>query len=177
MADFNLAYQKTLTHEGGYVKDPNDPGGETYKGVARKIWSKWEGWVIVDMLKGQRGFPGNLDNNQELQDMISNFYRVNFWDRVKGEEINDQEVANSIFDFAVNAGIRTSSSLAQMVVEANPDGVIGPETLNKINAFNADHFLASFTVSKIARYISIIKKRPSSVKYLYGWVRRAIGDF
>ena len=177
MVNFDFAYQKTLTHEGGYVKDPDDPGGETYKGVARKIWSKWQGWVIVDMLKGQSGFPNNLDTNQELQGMIKDFYRVNFWDPVKGDDISDQDVANSIFDFAVNAGVRTSSSLAQMVVGAGADGVIGEKTLAKLNAFDPDHFLSSFTVAKIARYVDIIKKRPTSQKYLFGWVRRAIGDF
>ena len=176
MADFNPAFEKVLKHEGGYVNDPDDPGGETYKGVARKIWSKWEGWTTIDILKRERNFPKNLEDKQELQDMVMHFYQVNFWDPVKGDDINDQEVATSIFDFGVNAGVRTSSSLAQMVVGANPDGVIGPKSIEKLNAFNSDHFLAAFTVAKIARYVSIIKKRPTSQKYLYGWVRRAIGD-
>jgi lysozyme family protein len=177
MADFNVAYPIVLSHEGGYIVDPDDPGGETYRGVARKLWSKWEGWDIVDMLKSQQGFPSNLDRNTDLQDMIRSFYLINFWNKVKGDEIKDQDVANSIFDFAVNSGVRTSSGLAQMVVGAGTDGVIAQETLTKLNAFDADHFLAAFTVAKIARYISIIKKRPTSQKYLYGWVRRAMGDF
>jgi lysozyme family protein len=176
MADFDKAYQLVLSHEGGYVNDPDDPGGETYRGVARKIWSKWAGWDIVDMLKTQQGFPGNLDKNSELQDHIKTFYQDNFWNRVKGDDISDQEVANSIFDFGVNAGVRTSAVLAQMVVEVKTDGVIGPVTVNKLNAFDAEHFLAAFTVAKIARYVNIIKKRPVSRKYLYGWIRRSIGD-
>ena len=67
-----------------------------------------------------------------------------------------------------------TNSLAQLVVEADPDGVIGPTTLDKLNAFDPDHFLAAFTVAKIARYISIVKKRPESRKYFYGWVCRTI---
>ena len=35
MASFLPALQKVLAHEGGYVNDLDDPGGETYKGVAR----------------------------------------------------------------------------------------------------------------------------------------------
>jgi len=35
MAKFNLAFSKMLFHEGGYVNDPDDLGGETYKGIAR----------------------------------------------------------------------------------------------------------------------------------------------
>ncbi len=176
MADFKLAYAKVLKNEGGYVNDPQDPGGETYKGVARKIHSKWDGWQLIDMLKLQRNFPNNLDHNQEIQDKIELLYQINYWDKIKGDDINSQLVAESIFDFGVNAGTGTSARLAQLVVEAGTDGVIGKESILKINEFDEEYFLAAFTVAKIGRYISIIKKRPSSKKYLYGWVRRALGD-
>ncbi|MFY9154068.1 MAG: glycosyl hydrolase 108 family protein [Prolixibacteraceae bacterium] len=176
MAEFTQAFQLMIAHEGGYGNDPDDPGGETYKGVARKIHSKWEGWTKVDMLKRQAGFPGNLDKDIELQQDIEDFYRVNFWNKVKGDDITDQEVANSIFDFGVNAGTGTSATLTQMVIGAKPDGVIGPVSLDTLNKFNPEQFLASFTVAKIARYISIIKKRPTSRKYFYGWVCRALGE-
>lgn len=176
MAEFTQAFQLMIAHEGGYGNDPDDPGGETYKGVARKIHSKWEGWTKVDMLKRQAGFPGNLDKDIELQQDVEDFYRVNFWNKIKGDDITDQDVANSIFDFGVNAGTGTSASLAQMVIGAKADGVIGPVSVDLLNKFNSEHFLASFTVAKIARYISIIKKRPTSRKYFYGWVCRALGE-
>jgi len=176
MADFKLAYDLMIAHEGGYVNDQDDPGGETYKGVARKIFSKWDGWVKIDILKRQAGFPANLDKDPELQETVSDFYEVQFWNRICGSLISEQAVANSIFDFAVNAGVGTSASLAQMVVESPADGVIGPNTIEKINAFNPDHFLAAFTVAKIARYIGIVKKRPTSRKYFFGWICRALGE-
>jgi len=176
MADFTSAFQLMIVNEGGYVNDPDDPGGETYKGVARKIFSKWSGWTNVDMLKRQSGFPANLDQDPDLQQAVSDFYRVNFWDVMNGDQLSNQDIASSIFDFGVNAGIRTSVSLAQMVVGTEPDGVIGPQSISSINDFNPEHFLASFTVAKIARYINIVKKRPTSRKYFYGWVCRALGS-
>ena len=176
MAQFLPACQKVLQHEGGYVNDPDDPGGETYKGIARKIFSKWDGWLIVDTLKKQSGFPANLDKDADLQEKVQDFYRVNFWDKMSGDKIINQLVAESIFDFGVNAGISTSSGLAQMVLGLTADGVIGNESIAKINSCDAEHFLSAFTVAKIARYITIVKKRPSSQKYFYGWVRRALGD-
>lgn len=176
MADFTQAFQLMITHEGGYVNDPDDPGGETYKGVARKIFSKWSGWQNVDMLRRQPGFPANLDKDPELQEAVSDFYRINFWDKIKGDDILDQDVAESIFDFGVNAGVSTTASLAQLVIKAETDGVIGPESIATINNFNKDHFLAAFTVAKIARYANIVKKRPTSRKYFYGWVLRALGE-
>lgn len=176
MANFIQAFQKTITNEGGYVNDPDDPGGETYKGIARKMHSKWEGWTTVDLLKRQAGFPGNIEQDAEIREQVGMFYLVNFWNKIKGDEINNQEIAESIFDFAVNAGASTSAALAQLVVKTKTDGVIGPQTIDAINAFNSAHFLAAFTVAKIARYVTIVKKRPTSRKYFYGWILRALGE-
>ena len=176
MADFNNAFQLMIAHEGGYVNDPDDPGGETYKGVARKIYSKWDGWSKIDLLKKQAGFPANLDKDAELQQDIAHFYQITFWDKMKGDQLTNQDVANSIFDFGVNAGMGTSISLAQLVVGADSDGVIGTNSIESINNFNPEHFKAAFTVAKIARYVNIVKKRPTSRKYLYGWVLRALGE-
>lgn len=176
MADFNNAFEAMLTHEGGYGNDPDDPGGETYKGVARKINSKWLGWHIIDLLKKQANFPANLEANSDLQQEVESFYEVQFWNRISGSLISEQAVANSIFDFAVNAGVVTSAILAQMVSGTKADGVIGPNSVEAINKVDSDHFLSAFTVAKIARYITIVKKRPSSKKYFYGWVLRALGE-
>lgn len=176
MAEFKPAFEKVIANEGGYGNDPDDPGGETYKGIARKMNSGWLGWHIIDLLKQQAGFPANLDKNMELQEEVNAFYETQFWNRISGSLINEQAVANSIFDFAVNTGTVTSVSLAQLVVEIPPDGVLGPDTAKRINAFDKDHFLAAFTVAKIARYVAIIKKRPTSRKYFWGWVLRALGE-
>jgi lysozyme family protein len=175
MSDFNQAFKLVLANEGGYDNDADDPGGETYKGIARKIHSKWDGWTTIDIMKRQPGFPGNLDKNDELQSDVANFYRVTFWDPMNGDKIIVQQVANSIFDFGVNAGLATSVALAQMVIGATADGILGPQTLSKLNEFKSEFFIASFTVAKIARYINIVKKRPTSRKYFYGWVCRALG--
>jgi len=176
MANFSIAYNHVLINEGGYINDPDDPGGETYKGVARKMFPKWEGWTTIDLLKLQSNFPKNLDSDNELQQMVKTFYEGNFWDKVKGDNITDQDVATSIFDFAVNAGVKTSASLAQMVVGATADGIIGPKSIEAINSYSTELFLAKFTLAKIARYIHIVKKRPTSKKYFYGWIRRAMGE-
>jgi lysozyme family protein len=175
MADFTQAYQQVLAHEGGYTNDPDDPGGETYKGVSRKMNSKWNGWTTIDILKRQPGFPANLDKNDALQTDVEDFYRITFWDPMNGDKLSNQQIANSIFDFGVNAGLATSVSLAQMVVEVKADGVIGPLSIAAINESNPEMFMASFTLAKIARYINIVKKRPDSRKYFYGWVCRSLG--
>lgn len=176
MADFNKAFELMIAREGGYVNDPDDPGGETYKGVARKMWSKWDGWIIIDSLKRQSGFPANLDKDNDLQFEVKDFYRVNFWDKIQGDKIENQDIAESVFDFGVNTGTGTSVSLAQLVVGVKSDGIIGQNTLSALNAIEPPFFLSAFTVAKIARYVNIVKKRPTSRKYFYGWVLRALGE-
>jgi len=174
MADFNSAYSATMKAEGGYVNDPKDPGGETYKGVARNRNSKWDGWVLIDLAKREGNFPASLNENLPLQNKIKAFYESNYWDKVRGDDITDQHVAESIFDFAVNAGTGTSSKRAQAVVNAEQDGVIGPTTLKMINAEDPRAFLAIFALHKIRYYTEICDRRQDSKKFFFGWVKRTL---
>lgn len=182
MADFNKAFNLMIANEGGYVNDPQDPGGETYKGIARKIWPDCQIWVMIDALKQKSALNRvpvtsvEIEIDNQLQLLVKEFYYLNFWQKIKGDAITDQDIANAIFDFAVNAGISTSASLAQMITGASVDGKIGKDSILAINDFDSDHFIAAFTVAKIARYVSIVKKRPTSRKYFYGWVLRALGE-
>lgn len=174
MAQFIIAFRELDKHEGEYGNDPDDPGGETYRGIARKMNGKWDGWPIIDALKNESGFPANLKQNAELRERVGTFYLANYWNKIDGDDIRDQNVAGSIFDFAVNAGVGISVQLAQKVVKSNPDGSMGPDTLKAINAFDPNHFIDAFTVAKIRRYVEICKKRDTSRKYFFGWVDRSV---
>lgn len=174
MADFSKALNVILGNEGGYVNDPSDRGGETYKGISRNNFPGWIGWDTIDLLKVHRNFPDMLDGNRDLQVEVGYFYETKFWNRMAGDQISEQAVANSIFDFGVNSGVATSARLAQEVVGAKTDGIIGAKTAEAINSFNPAHFLAAFTVEKIRRYVEIVQARPESKKYLLGWIIRAI---
>lgn len=177
MASFSEALGKTLNTEGGYVHDPDDPGGETYKGIARSRNSKWAGWSRVDMNKNNPDFPNNLEQDAVLQESVKSRYLARYWNKVRGDKIKDQDIAESIFDFAVNAGPRTSARLAQRVIGATPDGVIGPKTLERLNQEDPRTFLAVFALAKICRYVDICEKRRVSHKYFFGWVRRTLKGF
>ncbi len=174
MAEFNISFQKTLTHEGGYVNDPDDLGKETYKGISRVSHPNWLGWSIIDNHKNKPDFPMMLEKDTVLQKDVEVFYWTYFWLPIKAYEIHNQTNADSIFDFAVNAGIKTSVQMVQSIIGTKVDGIIGKKTLQKLNCLNFGYFQMAFTVAKIAYYISIIKKRPINKKYLYGWIIRAL---
>ena len=44
MANFKIAHEKTAANEGGYANNHADVGKETYRGIARKLHPKWQGW-------------------------------------------------------------------------------------------------------------------------------------
>jgi len=175
MANFDKALIEVLKNEGGYANDPDDLGGETYKGVSRKYWPNWQGWAVVDKLKiGSKEWQPALEQNDPLQAMVSSFYCTNFWNSVCGNDINSQEVALCIFDFAVNAGVVTSKTLAQLTCGVAADGVFGHDTLTKLNTINPELFITNFTLHKIIRYISICKKNPVQKKFFFNWIERAV---
>lgn len=168
MADFIPSFEKMIINEGGYVLHnvSGDHGGQTYAGIARNFHSNWEGWPIIDQ--------GNMDNS-ELSQMVRNFYKGNYWNKVKGDDLNHQGVAEAIFDFAVNAGVKAASKLAQLVIEATPDGIIGPKSVSKLNNVDEEHFIAKYALAKIARYAEICKRNPDQKKFLLGWINRTLG--
>jgi lysozyme family protein len=133
MADYLIAYGKTAKFEGGYANDPDDRGGETWRGVARKMHPDWAGWKIVDSYKRKPGFPDTLRFDVPLHDLVLQFYNYQFWKKLRGDEITDQSIANTIFDFAVNAGVGTAVKHAQSVAGLPETGIMDQATIDKIN--------------------------------------------
>ncbi len=167
MADFNPAFEKTILNEGGYKlhTTPGDTGGMTYAGISRRWNPAWPGWAIID-----QGDMGNI----HLTGLVRNFYKEKRWDNVCGDEIASQEIAETLFDFAVNAGVRIASKLAQLTVGATPDGAIGPKTVKLLNDENEEMFDRNFALAKVARYAGICNSDSSQKKFLLGWLNRTL---
>ena len=157
MADFLKAITKTLAKEGGstITLDPTDRGGLTKYGISQKSYPA----LNIRALTAQQA---------------TDIYQRDYWDRIKGHAIPSQAVAEAIFDTCVNMGVSAGSRLAQAVVGATQDGVIGPRTLASIAAMNEDLFLAKLALVKIARYAEICQKDPSQTTFLLGWLLRTL---
>jgi lysozyme family protein len=158
MADFNAAVTKTLAREGGakITEDPNDKGGLTKFGIS------------------QRAYP-NVDIRALTEDQARKLYRADFWDKVGGDAVASQAVAECLFDTAVNMGVTTAARLAQAAAGVpDPDGVIGPKSTAAFNAAAEGAFLANYALAKISRYASICLKDRAQEKFLLGWIRRAL---
>ena len=159
MANFDDAIQIILKSEGGYVNDPDDPGGETNMGITK------------------RDFP-QLDIVNLIVEQAKEIYKEKYWDSVKGNQISNQKVANQIFDFGVNAGTKRSIKKAQEVLKETfnvmvVDGIIGNQTVGTLNSFDSDLFVVKFKLKRIEYYTAIAKKA-SLRKFLYSWVKRTL---
>ena len=69
----------------------------------------------------------------QLNDAVIAFYKVNFWDKVGGDLIKDQSIANNLVDAAVNEGIKGAVKRAQGIVLIAQTGVITSELVTKLN--------------------------------------------
>ena len=135
MANFDIAYKRTAKFEGGYVNDPDDKGGETYFGIARKSNPQWLGWKIIDAQKKLPNFPSNLTSvRYDLDTLEKNLYKVNYWDKVWGDKINNQKVANDMYDTAVNMGVGISIKLSERQFKMKETSIISQDLLNKLNS-------------------------------------------
>lgn len=135
MANFNDAYQKLVIKEGGYVADPDDAGGETYRGISRRYNLDWKGWDIVDMYK--RRYSGNalkkkLDSDAVLQDLVSNRYKLKYWDIFELDDVPSQRVAYQMFDTNVNCGQRAAIMFAQRALGLRETGKWTLDLLNNL---------------------------------------------
>ena len=167
MATFQKAFDLMIINEGGYVNHTvaGDRGGQTYAGIARKFPPRWPGWQLVD--------KNDMDNPQ-LTRLVYDFYQQEYWQAIKGDDIKEQRIAESIFDFAVNAGVGTAAKLAQLLVGSTPDGVIGNNTLEKLNQVEPELFVTKYALAKVARYTEIVKRNRSQNKFLVGWLNRTL---
>ena len=116
MADFNKALTKVLKKEGGYVNDPIDKGGETYKGICRKYHSTAHMWELIERYKDECGgvnaaFKKKLDADKVIAKEVANIYKINYWDPFKLDTVLNQKVAEQVFDDAVNRGVKNASKL------------------------------------------------------------------
>lgn len=159
MAEFNKAIENTLAKEGGarFTSDPSDRGGATKYGIS------------------QSAYP-DLDIRNLTEDQAREIYKRDYWDRIRGDEITSQAIAENLFDSCVNMGVRTGSRLAQLILNVEPaDGIIGSQSLNAINKADEGLFITNYTIAKIARYAHICNEDKSQKKFLLGWINRTIG--
>lgn len=163
MANYKTAIQQTLKWEGGYVNNPNDRGGETYRGIARKFHPLWSGWVTVDNSKPLK--KGAIIKS--LEDDVIEFYKAHYWDKIRLDEVCNDKVAGFVFDWYVNSGTSGIKSI-QRAIGVEDDGKVGKDTLHALNQTTLEHL----RISRENFVRSIVRSNPSQKVFLNGWLNR-----
>lgn len=152
--------------------------GLTYWGIYESANPTWPGWSAVkaclDFYNGEVKIASReLYNTTWLHKMVEDFYKIEYWDKAKLDRIIDQKVADEIFIFGVNVGMKTAVMKAQRLVGAKADGWVGNETLLKLNTYDANKFDIEFDDYEKEYYDAIIKNKPYLAINKQGWYNRA----
>jgi lysozyme family protein len=149
MADFIKSYLITEKMEGGYSNNPNDKGKETYCGISRVAFPDWKGWAFLD----KQAHP--IQNNAKFSYLnrdVEQFYRVEFWTKLNCG-LMAQDVANQLYDYAVNSGkVRAAKSLQSVLNNRGSfldvDGAIGIKTLTALKRFDSSDIAKALFVER-----------------------------
>jgi lysozyme family protein len=178
MADFAKAYKRLEPNEGGYSNHPVDRGGETWKGVARNYHPTWLGWALIDGYKLNADFPGILYHSSELEALVQDFYKKNFWAVCRLDKVSSQWLADNIFDAAVNCGTYAGAVFLQRAVNhvldnrLEVDGRIGPLTINAAGVIDEEVLVNRYIDIRLNYHREIAKRNPSQKVFLLGWEKR-----
>lgn len=152
MLDFDLAFDRLIGHEAGYVDDPNDPGGETKWGISK------------------RSYP-DLDIKILTRDNAKAIYLRDFWNHIDADCLFDG-VAWQLFDFAVNSGIQTVIRAYQRALDVADDGAFGPISKAASKAMSETDQIMLINAERL-EFMTRTRNWPHHGK---GWARRIAGN-
>lgn len=178
MSKFENAIPVILLHEGGYVNNPNDPGGVTNFGVSLKF--------LAGHSEGDFNHDGVV-NAQDIANMTKEqaqfIYKLFWWDKYGYGSINDQTIATKVFDFSVNMGSSRAHKLLQMALNdafslrLDVDGVLGQASIRTINAALTDsqeqRLITAYCDEAWKFYQGLIAANPKLAVFANGWKNRA----
>ena len=154
--NFEKALASVLHHEGGFVNHPKDPGGITNLGCTKRVWEEWVGHPVTE---------------QAMRDLkpadVAPLYKQKYWDKVSGDHL-PAGIDYAVFDTAINSGPGRAVKLLQACVGAEVDGVLGPNSLKAVNAFDVETLISDYS----KRRLSFLTELATWETFGKGWARR-----
>ena len=150
--EFDAAFDALLGHEGGYSHHPSDPGGETMWGVTRRV-------AI------QEGYEGDM--RLLPRDTAKAIYRKRYWDAMRCDRM-PPPLRFSLFDAAVNSGVKQATVWLQRALDVGDDGIFGPLTLEAAQRCNGWRMAVRLNAERLDFMTSL----PTWGAFGRGWARR-----
>jgi lysozyme family protein len=157
LISFDEIIEVTLHHEGGYVHDPKDLGGETNFGIAKRFYP-------------------DVDIKNLTEEDAKEIYKQDYWVKNRVEEL-PENLRHIFFDMCVNQGRGTAVRILQRVCNAKGanlaiDGGMGPGTMDAINTYKPS--MERVRCYRLKHYYDLVNKKPEQERFLFGWFKRAI---
>ncbi len=166
--------------EGGYVNDPDDPGGATNHGITIHTLRALGEDLDHD------GKVTALDVRQLSRDR-ARVILVEYYFRRPHLDLLPEPLQPTVFDMQVNSGTQAVKLLQKLLCDMGEpltvDGICGPQTAAAAHrASNAapDYIVDAYGIARRNYYYSLADRRPASRKYARtrngrkgGWITRA----
>lgn len=147
-----------LLREGGLVDDPLDHGGLTFAGVSKV--SHPELWV---------NGPPSMEQVKQLY--LERYIKGPGFDQIPASH---DALKHQLVDFGVNSGPMIAIMSLQRVLGASQDGKIGSKTLSALTDSDVRYVNNKLVKERVMMFARICKKAPSQVRFLSGWLDRAL---
>lgn len=167
MANFDPAVTRTLASEGGFFNNLKT-GEVVNRGITLATIR------ALGILKSTGpATQADIAFIQGLtEDEAKDIYHIEYWTPLHLDQIDDQAVANKVFDLAVNMGVVSAARFLQAACGVIEDGIIGPITITRANAMDPVALLGSIRARAKNRYQDIAAANPTLAGNLPGWLAR-----
>jgi lysozyme family protein len=172
--------EEIVAREGGYVNDPDDPGGATNFGVTIHTMRR----LGLDL--NHDGRITSSDVRRLTQAQAIGIFLEHYFERPLIAEL-PKGLQASVFDMYVNAGGNAVKILQRLMVEmgyaVTVDGALGPQSIAAVRAAHKaspDHLVDAYGIARRNYYFRLADRRVASRKYARtraggkgGWIKRA----
>lgn len=157
-------------------KNPTE-NGLTFMGIYEAAHPNWQGWeqvrAAINAYSDLERASVALYNDDTLIEKVKIFYKKEFWDKMRLDEVDSGLKACELFVFGVNVDTVPAVRVLQRLLGVVADGIMGAQTLKALNNYNEQAFDVDFDRAEIAYYRNLVKARPEYRVYERGWENRA----
>lgn len=157
-------------------KNPNEKG-LTFMGIYEAAHPSWQGWGQV---RAAINTYGDLEkasvalyNDDALIEKVKIFYKKEFWDKMRLDEVDSELKSCELFVFGANVDTVPAVRVLQRFLGVVVDGIMGAQTLKALNNYDEQAFDVDFDRAEIAYYRNLVKIKPAYYIYERGWINRA----
>lgn len=173
-ADFKQAVERVYKEEGGFQAQKADTGNFfNGKLIGTKYGITPAAYHAFYKVEPTQDTIKNLTKSQ-----ASPIYKKNYWDKIRGDEIKNNSVADLMLNYVVNSGsgmitpiekIANATAGKKIVSESLP---LTSQEVEAINKLNQKAFFDNLKKYRKDFYVNLVKKQPAKEVYLKGWLNR-----